>query len=89
MHDHISTISQNPTQKFHEKLKNPKIFEKPQNLGLNAWNVWEREDLEVIPQERGLNKAETWLEWRFKCGREDWIEREGFILSREMWESEI
>ena len=55
MHDHISTISQNPTQKFHKKLKNSKFFEKPQNLCLNAWNVWEREDLEVIPQEWGLN----------------------------------
>ena len=83
MHEHIATKQHNPTQKISQKSQ------KPQNLGLNAWNVWEREDLDVIPQERGLNKAETWLEWRFKCGREDWIEREGFILSREMWESEI
>ena len=34
MHDHISSNSQSPTQKFQEKLKNPKNFEKPQNLGL-------------------------------------------------------
>ena len=33
MHKHIATISQNPTQ------ENPKIFEKPQNLGLNCMNA--------------------------------------------------
>ena len=31
MHEHITTILQSPTQKFHEKLKIPKNFEKPQN----------------------------------------------------------
>ena len=29
MHEHITTISQSPTQKFEEKLKNPQNFEKP------------------------------------------------------------
>ena len=33
MDDHIPSILQNPTQKFQEKLKNPKDFEKPQFLG--------------------------------------------------------
>ena len=39
MHEHITTISQSPTQKFHEKLKNPKNFEKSQNLGLKCMNA--------------------------------------------------
>ena len=76
MHEHITTNSQDPTQKFHEKLKkNPKFFEKPQNPGLNAWNAWEREDIEVIPQEWGLNKAENLIgvkiwEWERVLNRE-------------------
>ena len=40
MHEHITTISQSLTQKFHKKkLKNTKIFEKPQNLGLKCMNA--------------------------------------------------
>ena len=39
MHEHIMTISQSPTQKFQEKLKNPKNFENPQNLGLKCMNA--------------------------------------------------
>ena len=36
MQEHIMTISQSPTQKFQEKLKNAKNFEKPKNLGLKC-----------------------------------------------------
>jgi len=39
MHEHIITNSQDATQKFQEKLKNPKNFEKPQNLGLKCMNA--------------------------------------------------
>ena len=49
MHEHLATISQNPTQKFQEKLKNPKIFEKPQNLGLKCMNAWKERRLEHLP----------------------------------------
>ena len=46
MHDHISSNSQSPTQKFQEKLKNPKNFENPQNLGLECMNAWKGRRLE-------------------------------------------
>ena len=36
MQEHIMTISQSLTQKFQEKLKNAKNFEKPKNLGLKC-----------------------------------------------------
>ena len=36
MHEHITTNTQSPTQKFNGKLKN---FEKPQNLGLKCINA--------------------------------------------------
>ena len=29
MHEHITLNQQNPTQKFHKNLKNPKNFQKP------------------------------------------------------------
>ena len=49
MHDHISSNSQSPTQKFQEKLKNPKNFENPQNLGLECMNAWKGRRLEHLP----------------------------------------
>ena len=49
MQEHIMTISQSPTQKFQEKLKNPKNFENPQNLGLKYMNAWKGRILEHLP----------------------------------------
>ena len=42
MHDHITSITQKPTQNIHNKLKTQKKkkqkkLSKTQNLGLNAW----------------------------------------------------
>ena len=48
MHDHISSNTQSPTQKFQEKLKNPKNFEKPQNLGLKCMNASKERRLEHL-----------------------------------------
>ena len=45
MHDHIASIKQHPTQKFHKNLKNPKNFQNPQNLGLKCMNAWRMNDL--------------------------------------------
>ena len=36
MHEHITSNQQDPTQQFHKNLKNPKNFQKPQNLGLKV-----------------------------------------------------
>ena len=46
MHDYISSNAQSPNQKFQEKLKNPKNFEKPQNQGLKCMNAWKGRRLE-------------------------------------------
>ena len=51
MHDHIASIKQHPTQKIHKNLKNSKIFQKPQNLGLNCMNAWRMKDLEHLPED--------------------------------------
>ena len=58
MHDHISSNSQSPTQKFQEKLKNPKNFENPQNLGLECMNAWRMKDLGHLPSDLILVEAE-------------------------------
>ena len=36
-------------KKYQEKLKNPKIFEKPPNLGLKCMNAWKERRLEHLP----------------------------------------
>ena len=51
MHDHISSNNQHPTQQFHKNLKNPKNFQKPQNLGLICMNAWEKSVKEHIPKD--------------------------------------
>ena len=49
MHDRISSNTQSSIQKFQEKLKNPKNFENPQNLGLKYMNAWKGRILEYLP----------------------------------------
>ena len=39
MHVHIKSNQKHLTQQFHKKLKNPKNFLKPQNLGLKCMNA--------------------------------------------------
>ena len=39
MHEHITSNQQHPTQQFHKNLKNPKKFQKPQNLGLKCMDT--------------------------------------------------
>ena len=43
MHEVLNLFKKNPSQKFRKtfiNFSNPKIFQKPQNLDLNAWNAW-------------------------------------------------
>ena len=81
MLDHISSNSQSPIQKFQEKLKNPKNFQKPQNLGLKCMNAWKGRKLEHLPSVLILISAknavseEIW-EW------ESWERK--FSIKREM-----
>ena len=59
MHEILNLIKQNPTQNFNNNssiLKNPKIFQKPQNLSLNAWKIREKEH---TPSDLKQGKAEN------------------------------
>ena len=59
MHDRISSNSQSPTQKFQGKLKNPKNFQKPQNLDLKCTNVWKKKVLGHLPSDLILVEAKN------------------------------
>ena len=50
-------------------LKYPKKFQKPQNLGLNAWNAWRMREKEHIPNDLKKGKAENHVGWRFRGRR--------------------
>ena len=52
MHEHIRSFKQNLTQKFCKNLinfENPKIFQKPKNLGLYEWIAWRKIENKIIP----------------------------------------
>ena len=52
MHDDLEPFSQSPSQNFCKNLFdiiNPKFFNKSQNLGQNACNVWLKARKEIIP----------------------------------------
>ena len=51
MHDHITLKQQHPTQNFHKNLKNPKKFQKPQNLGLKCMDTCKWRVEEHIPSD--------------------------------------
>ena len=55
-------LNKNPFQNFSKNskiLKNPKNFQKPQNLGLNAWNAWIMREKEIIPSDLKQGKVEN------------------------------
>ena len=73
MHEVKISFKQNPSQNFNKHstiLKNPKIFQKPQNLGLNAWNAWIMREKDTIPSDLKQGKAENHVGWRFWERRE-------------------
>ena len=66
-------LNKNPCQNFNKNstiLNNPKIFQKPQNLGLNAWIMREKE---IIPSDLKHGKAENHV--GLKVSREKWVFR--------------
>ena len=48
MHEHITTISQSPTQKIQEKFKNPKIFEKTPKPRFEMHECMKREKIRTL-----------------------------------------
>ena len=93
MHEILNSFKQkNPSQNFKKNsstLKNPKNFQKLQNLGFKTWNAckWE---IQSLPSEEKLVKArrnlkeEVWSEWeRFGRWKDKAIERE--IERNENW----
>ena len=68
MHGILNSFKQNPSQNFNNHssiLKNPKIFQQPQNLGFKTWNAckWEKKD--IPSEEKTLKMLEDHLEKRF------------------------
>ena len=43
----------------HQFWKTPKKYQKPQNLGLNAWNAWRMREKEHIPSDLKQGNAEN------------------------------
>ena len=69
MHDHISSNTQSPIQKFQEKLKNPKNFENPQNLGLKIHECMKREKIRTLTKCFDLDlgrKCSGWEDLRMR-----------------------
>ena len=84
MHDHISSNKQHTTQKFHKNLKNPKYFQKPQNLGLKRMNAWEKRNLGHLPIDLILVGVENVVGVKILV-REKCLEREKrFFVEKEV-----
>ena len=87
MHEHVRTNQQNPTQKFHRKLKNPKFFPKRENLGLKCLKCMKKEKkMRFRTRTKRMRLGLGWnLEWkRFLVKRKglDWERRE---RDRDIW----
>ena len=85
IHDHIASKTQHPTQTITKNssiFKNPKISKKIKNLGLNAWRM---KDLEHLPRDLILDKAEKHLGKEFRVRRECLEGEKSFSVDRE-WE---
>ena len=85
MYEILTHLSENPSQNFNNNssiLKNPKIFQKPQNLGFKTWNAWIWTRLEAYQVKKNLKKLEETL--RIKIGvRWDCLGEKKKELSRE------
>ena len=60
MYEVLRSCKQNPSQNFNNNssiLKNPKIFQKPQNLGFKTWNACKWMRLEAYQVKENLKKA--------------------------------
>ena len=78
MHDHITSITQKPTQNIHNKLKTLKKISKTQNLGLNAWmhkKIMRRRIWGDLPSDLNLDWAKNLMGWRILV-RERCLDRE-------------
>ena len=85
MYEILNSFKWKPSQNFNNNssiLKNPKIFQKPQNLGFKTWNAWIWKRLDAYQVKKILKKLEETL--RIKIGvRWDCFGREKRELSRE------
>ena len=68
MHEVLRSCKQNPSQIFNNNssiLKNPKSFQKPQNLGFKTWNAYKWRRIEAYKVKENLKKLEKSLGKRF------------------------
>ena len=78
MHEHVRTNQQNPTQKFHRKLKNPKNFPKRENLGLKCMKCMKKEKKMIFrTRTKRMRLGLGWnLEWkRFLVKRKGLVQK--------------
>ena len=64
MHEVLRSCKQNPSQNFNNNssiLKNPKIFQKPQNLGFKNMKMHVNERFEAYQVKKNLKKLEKSL----------------------------
>ena len=88
MYEAFKIKSSKPIPKISSILKNPKIFQKPQNLGFQTWNACKWEKRNLPNEEKTLKKLEKNLESGLELKRVFW-EVKGWICrerDREKWE---
>ena len=71
MYEAFKIKSSKPIPKISSILKNPKIFQKPQNLGFKTWNAWKWEIRNIPSEEKTLKLLENHLEKWFGVKESD------------------
>ena len=85
MHEILNSFKQNPSQNFNKHsliLKNPKIFQNPQNLGFKNMKCMKNERIEAYQVKKLLKKLEETLRRRLGV-RWECLGDEEIDLSRE------
>ena len=68
MYEILNLFKQQPIPKSQQKLinfENPKIFQKPQNLGFKTWDACKWEKIDIPSEEKTLRTLENHLGKRF------------------------
>ena len=92
MYEVLRSCKQNPSQNFNNNssiLKNPKIFQNPQNLGFKTWNACKWRRLEAYQVKENLKKLEKSLGKRFGVREMVFRRGTGADRSREIEEMRI
>ena len=89
MYEAFKIKSSKPIPKISSILKNPKIFQKPQNLGFKTWNACKWEKRDIPSEEQTLKKLENHLGKRFGVKESDLGGEETKLLRERLREMKI